>query len=42
MGLHRFSLRGKDHQGLLLGFGAFDEKLIQQAVISLAKALCPT
>jgi GntR family transcriptional regulator/MocR family aminotransferase len=39
MGLHRFSLQGKDHKGLLLGFGAFDEKSIQQAVISLAKAL---
>lgn len=39
MGLHRFSLSGKDPQGLLLGFGAFDEKSIQQAVISLAKAL---
>lgn len=39
MGLHRFSLRGKDHKGLLLGFGAFDDKSIQQAVISLAKVL---
>jgi GntR family transcriptional regulator / MocR family aminotransferase len=39
MGLHRFSLRGKDHKGLLLGFGAFDQKSIQQAVISLATVL---
>jgi GntR family transcriptional regulator / MocR family aminotransferase len=39
MGLHRFSLRGKDHQGLLLGFGAFDEKSIRQAVLTLARVL---
>lgn len=39
MGLHRFSLRGKDHKGLLLGFGAFDETSIREAVISLARAL---
>lgn len=39
MGLHRFSLQGRDHKGLLLGFGAFDEKSIQQAVIVLAKTL---
>jgi GntR family transcriptional regulator/MocR family aminotransferase len=39
MGLHRFSLQGTDHKGLLLGFGAFDEKSIQQAVISLASVL---
>jgi hypothetical protein len=26
MGLHRFSLQARDHKGLLLGFGAFDEK----------------
>lgn len=39
MGLHRFSLRGRDHKGLLLGFGAFDEKAIRQAVISLATVL---
>lgn len=39
MGLHRFSLQGRDHKGLLLGFGAFDEKSIQQAVISLVRVL---
>ncbi len=39
MGLHRFSLQGRDHKGLLLGFGAFDEKQIQQAIISLARVI---
>jgi GntR family transcriptional regulator/MocR family aminotransferase len=39
MGLHRFSLRGKDHRGLLLGFGAFDEESIRQAVVTLSRAL---
>jgi GntR family transcriptional regulator/MocR family aminotransferase len=37
MGLHRFSLQRKDHKGLLLGFGAFDEKSIEQAVVALAR-----
>jgi GntR family transcriptional regulator/MocR family aminotransferase len=39
MGLHRFSLRAQDHKGLLLGFGAFDEKLIREGVCTLARAL---
>ena len=37
MGLDRFSLQGKDHKGLFLGFAAFDEKSTQHAVISLAR-----
>ena len=39
MGLHRFSLQARDHKGLLLGFGAFDEKLIREAVCTLGRAL---
>ncbi len=37
MGLHRFSLHGRDPKGLLLGFGAFDEQSIRHAVVTLAK-----
>jgi GntR family transcriptional regulator/MocR family aminotransferase len=37
MGLHRFSLQGRDRKGLLLGFGAFDEQSIRHAVVTLAK-----
>jgi GntR family transcriptional regulator/MocR family aminotransferase len=39
MGLHRFSLQARDHKGLLLGFGAFDEKLIRQAIVMLTRVL---
>jgi GntR family transcriptional regulator/MocR family aminotransferase len=37
MGLHRFSVQGKDRKGLLLGFGAFDEQSIRHAVVALAR-----
>lgn len=40
LGVHRFALRSKDRKGLLLGFGAFDEKRIRAGVVALAKALC--
>jgi GntR family transcriptional regulator/MocR family aminotransferase len=39
MGLHRFTLQAKDPKGLLLGFAAFDETSIRQAVVALARAL---
>jgi GntR family transcriptional regulator/MocR family aminotransferase len=37
--LDRFTLRRPDPRGLLLGFAAFDEKAILQALPSLAEAL---
>jgi GntR family transcriptional regulator/MocR family aminotransferase len=39
MGLHRFCLKAKDPRGLLLGFGAFDEKRIREGTIALARAI---
>jgi GntR family transcriptional regulator/MocR family aminotransferase len=39
LGIHRFALRSKDRNGILLGFGAFEEKRIRAGVITLAKAL---
>lgn len=39
IGMHRFAIRSKDRKGILLGFGAFDEKLIRAGVVSLARAL---
>lgn len=39
LGLHRFALRCKCNNGLLMGFAAFAEHEIQQAVINLAAAL---
>lgn len=39
MGLHRYTLQSADPRGLLLGFGAFDEKAIRSGVVSLAAAL---
>lgn len=39
LGMHRFTLRSRDRKGILLGFGAFDEKCIRAGVITLAKAL---
>jgi GntR family transcriptional regulator / MocR family aminotransferase len=39
MGLHRFVLRRPDPRGLLLGFAAFDERSIRQAVTLMARAL---
>jgi GntR family transcriptional regulator / MocR family aminotransferase len=37
--LDRFTLQRPDPRGLLLGFAAFDEKIIQQGLMRLAKAL---
>ncbi len=39
MGLDRFALRRTGVHGLLLGFGAFDERQIRRAVTNLAAAL---
>jgi len=39
LGLHRFALQGKCVNGLLMGFAAFAEREIGQAIVSLAAAL---
>lgn len=39
LGLHRFTLQNKGLNGLLMGFAAFGEREIGQAIISLAVAL---
>lgn len=39
MGIHRFALRRTDVDGLVLGFGAFDERQIQRGILGLAAAL---
>lgn len=39
MALDRFTLRRTDVHGLLLGFGAFDEKQIRHGLVELARAL---
>jgi hypothetical protein len=39
LGLHRFALQGKCIDGLLMGFAAFAESEIGQAIVNLAAAL---
>jgi GntR family transcriptional regulator/MocR family aminotransferase len=39
LGLHRFALQAKSTEGLLIGFAAFTEHEIKQAVVNLAAAL---
>jgi len=39
LGLHRFALQAKSTEGLLMGFAAFTEHEIKQAVVNLAAAL---
>jgi GntR family transcriptional regulator / MocR family aminotransferase len=39
LGLHRFALQGKCIDGLLMGFAAFAESEIAQAIVNLAAAL---
>jgi GntR family transcriptional regulator/MocR family aminotransferase len=39
IGLHRFTLRDSGPRGLLLGFAAFDETRIREAVVQLSAAL---
>lgn len=39
LGLDRFTLRRRDPKGLLMGFAAFDERTIREAVVKLAVAL---
>jgi len=39
LGLHRFALQGKGIEGLLMGFAAFGEREISQAIVSLAALL---
>lgn len=41
LGLHRFALQGKCIEGLLMGFAAFPERGIGQAIVNLAAALEP-
>jgi len=39
LGLHRFALQGERMNGLLMGFAAFAEREIGQAIVNLAAAL---
>lgn len=39
LGMHRFTLRGEDPRGIVLGFAGFDEKQIQRGVVQMARAL---
>ena len=39
LGMHRFTLRGEDPRGIVLGFAGFDEKQIHRGVIQMARAL---
>jgi GntR family transcriptional regulator/MocR family aminotransferase len=40
-GLDRYALRRRDLRGLVLGFGAFTERELRDAVVILARALDP-
>jgi GntR family transcriptional regulator/MocR family aminotransferase len=39
LGLHRFALQTKSTEGLLMGFAAFADSEIEQAIVNLAAAL---
>jgi len=39
LGMHRFTLRGEDPRGIVLGFAGFDEKQIRRGVTQMARAL---
>lgn len=39
LGMHRFTLRGEDPRGIVLGFAGFDEKQIRRGVTQMARVL---